>query len=194
MTGAHRLARPIVALMLATGLLAAAPQPTAVPFAGFLDQSGRRFDPARLAGRPVLLNFIFAGCGTTCPRQTAELAAVLKGLPPRLRRDLRIVSVTVDPQNDTPAALQGYATMFGAPAANWASLTGKGDAMLRLVRAYQGAGAVNGRFDAGMHSTDVVLLGARGRVVRRYRALPLDRARLGQDLEMLAQYPALLRG
>ena len=72
-------------------------------FAGFLDQSGRRFDPAWLAGRPVLLNFIFAGCGTTCPLQTAELAATLKGLPPRLRREVRHESITFDPQNDTPA-------------------------------------------------------------------------------------------
>jgi len=194
MIAIRRAVRPFLGLIVAAGLVGASPPPVPARsgFAGFVDQSGRPFDPARLAGRPVLLNFIFAGCGTTCPLQTAELVATLKGLPPALRRTVRIVSVTVDPQNDTPAALRRYAATFGVPNDRWAFLTGNRAAMLRLAATYNGAGAIAEGFAATMHSTDVLLIGSRGMLIRRYRALPLDRNRLAQDLEMLAQFPALL--
>jgi protein SCO1/2 len=201
--GKLRLAVGAWMLAVLTGTMLAATAPgwsmpadtaaSATRFGGFVDQSGRAFAPARLAGKAVLLNFIFAGCGTTCPVQTAELAATLKAMPPSIRRSVRIVSITVDPANDTPVALRRYAEARGIRGGEWAFLTGDPAGMMRLARIYNAVGTVNGRVAESMHSTDVVLLNGAGRTIRRYRALPLDKARVIQDVEMLTQFPLLQR-
>lgn len=188
--------RSIAAAGIAAALMAAMPVPTPVPvpppsFAGMVDQDGRALPLDKLAGKLVLMNFIFAGCGDTCPLQTAELAAMRAGLSPRLRQTLRIVSISVDPVNDTPAALRRFAANFGARSPEWSFLTGNRDAMLRLVRQYDALGTANRTSAASMHSTEIILLNAAGHVVRRYPALPLDRSRVARDLELLARFPQL---
>src|SRR5438105_915954 len=58
---------------------------------------------------PVVLQFIFATCTTVCPVMTATLAAAQDQLSPA-----RMISITIDPENDTPAVLQEYAHKFNA--------------------------------------------------------------------------------
>ena len=79
-----------------------------------------------LKDRVVLLSFVFTHCTDACPTQSAKVAAV-QALVGASDPTLRFVSISVDPEHDTPAALAAYAANFQA-GPNWTFLTGrKGD-------------------------------------------------------------------
>jgi protein SCO1/2 len=119
--------RPLVA---AAGPLAplgavAAPREPAVPNIPLTTHDGVRvklYDDL-VKGRVVLINFMFTTCRSVCPRATENLARVAEGLGDRLEREVRLISVTVDPRRDTPPVLKKYASRFSAPA-GWYFVTG----------------------------------------------------------------------
>ena len=85
-------------------------------------------------GRPVLLNFIYTTCTTICPVMTQTFAEVQK----RLGRDaakVKMVSVSIDPEEDTPARLTEYAKRYQA-GAQWTFYTGSAEASLTVQRAF----------------------------------------------------------
>lgn len=90
-----------------------------------VDQSGtpRRFYSDLIRGRKVLINFAFTSCKGVCPTMTANLAKVQKLLGKRAGAEVTILTITVDPVNDTPAALKRYAEQFKA-GPGWYFLTG----------------------------------------------------------------------
>ena len=83
-----------------------------------------RFYDDLVKGQVVLINFIFTTCTSECPRTTANLVKVQDLLGDRLGRDVRMISVTVDPAHDTPMALKKYATAYGTKP-GWSFVTGK---------------------------------------------------------------------
>jgi protein SCO1/2 len=89
-----------------------------------LDQDGRRrhFYEDLLRGRKVLIDFAFTSCKGACPTMTANLARVQELLRARGER-VTILTITVDPVNDTPAVLKRYAAKFKA-GPGWYFLTG----------------------------------------------------------------------
>jgi protein SCO1/2 len=89
------------------------------------DQDGRTVDLYRdlIAGRSVVIHTFFAGCGDSCPAMMATLKAVQERLGSRLGSEVRLVSITIDPLRDTPAALKAYAGKMGAQP-GWVFLTG----------------------------------------------------------------------
>jgi protein SCO1/2 len=64
-------------------------------------------------GRPVVLSFIFTSCTTVCPVISATLAQLQRRLGPA-RDQVHLVSISIDPEFDTPARLREYAKKFGA--------------------------------------------------------------------------------
>ena len=95
------------------------------PNTELLTQDGvpvRLFDDV-LKGHTVLINFLFTTCSGVCPPMTANLAKVQRLLGDRVGRDIVMVSITVDPEKDTPAAMKAYAAGFGARP-GWYFLTG----------------------------------------------------------------------
>ncbi|WP_437613390.1 SCO family protein [Sorangium sp. So ce834] len=89
-----------------------------------VDQHGRahRFYEGLLRGRKVLINFAFTSCKGACPTMTANLARVQALLRARGER-VTILTITVDPENDTPAVLKQYAAKFNV-GEGWYFLTG----------------------------------------------------------------------
>lgn len=102
-----------------------------------LDQDGKPVDLYRdlIAGRSVVIHTFFAGCGDSCPAAMATLKSVQEQLGKRLGPEVRLVSITVDPFHDTPAALKQYAARVGAQP-GWTFLTGSeqqvGEALKRV--------------------------------------------------------------
>ena len=92
-----------------------------------------RFYSDVLKDRVVLINFVFTQCKDTCPTQTAKVSAVQTLLDGTEGRDVQLVSISVDPRHDTPAALARYATTFGA-GAQWTFLTGRRDDVDDVLR------------------------------------------------------------
>lgn len=72
---------------------------------------GRRLSSKELAGRPFALFFGFTNCPDVCPTTLLELSNHLKALGPAADR-LRVLFVTVDPEQDTPAHLKAYLANF----------------------------------------------------------------------------------
>ncbi len=151
---------------------------------GLIDQAGRPVTAARFAGRSVLVNFIFTRCGSTCPMQTAQLARFDRDLPPALRDTVALLSVSVDPQNDTPAALGRFARRFGADTRHWSFVTGRPQDVARLTSTFSAMRPGGGGF--GFHSSELWMFDARHRMIQRYAGAPLSDARLRADLLTLA--------
>ena len=91
-----------------------------------LTQDGKpvRFYDDVLKGKVVLINFMFTTCTGVCPPMTANLAKVQNYLGDRVGKDVRIVSISVDPTVDTPEKMKKYAEGFKAKP-GWYFLTGK---------------------------------------------------------------------
>jgi cytochrome oxidase Cu insertion factor (SCO1/SenC/PrrC family) len=103
-----------------------------VPEFSLIERSGRRVDAAALRGNVWIADFIYTRCTDTCPLQSAQMARLQTEY--RDDPDLRLVSITVDPERDTPQVLARYAARFGADPARWLFLTGEKTAIFRLAR------------------------------------------------------------
>ena len=77
-----------------------------------------------LKGKIVVVNFIYTSCQDICPIATARLAQVEEKLGDQMGRDFFFISMTVDPERDTPQRLKEYAEAFGT-GPGWTFVTGK---------------------------------------------------------------------
>lgn len=152
-----------------------------------IDQNGVQQRLSSWSGRAVVLDFIFTGCGDVCPLKTAQLADVQQSLDPALRERVEFVSVSIDPEHDDPAALRAYAERNGAQLTDWSFLTGKLGEVANFAAAFDPGPLVGD--GAPSHIITVRLLDGSGKVVRRYVAEPVDKARLLQDIVAVAAEP-----
>jgi len=109
----------------------------AVPDVVVLDQNNQKLHFYRdlVQGRTVAIDFIFTTCTTICPPLTANFAKVQKIMLQRGEKDLRLISVTVDPENDTPERLKKYAEMFHAKP-GWTFVTGSRSDLEKIWKAF----------------------------------------------------------
>ena len=99
-------------------------------------QDGRRVSMADLRGKVVVVAFIYASCADTCPLLTAKMAKHQRRLGPDVGRNVAFVSITVDPERDTPEVLARYARAHGANLAGWSFLTGSRPQIERAALGY----------------------------------------------------------
>ena len=105
---------------------------TKTPAFVLLNQEGNRFDSTTLRGKVVVLNFIFTTCTDVCPLFTANLAELQRTFKNEPAGNVFFVSITTDPEVDSPKVLKSYAQRYGADFQNWAFLTGS-EAQLQQV-------------------------------------------------------------
>jgi protein SCO1 len=105
---------------------------TKAPHFVLLNQDGKSFDSATLRSKVVVLNFIFTTCTDVCPLFTAHFAQLQRTFKNGPAGDLYFVSITTDPEVDSPKVLKSYAQRYGADFQNWAFLTGT-DAQMKPV-------------------------------------------------------------
>jgi protein SCO1/2 len=113
----------------------------AVPDVTLVDDGSRpvRLREALAGDEPVMVNFIFTTCTAICPVMTGIFARVPKELGSEAGR-LRLISISIDPEQDTPGRLRAYAERFGA-GPRWRFLTGSVrdiEAVERAFDAYRG--------------------------------------------------------
>jgi len=85
------------------------------------ERTGQPFDSKNLEGKVWVANFFFASCTANCRKQTSRVAELEKEFG---SEGAKFVSITVDPESDTPATLAGYARSFNADPDAWKFLTG----------------------------------------------------------------------
>jgi protein SCO1/2 len=107
-----------------------------VPEVSLIDQHGREVLLPDLlqSPEPVALNFIFTTCTTICPVMTATFAHMRDTLGPDAS-GLRTVSISIDPEYDTPAVLKQYAARHG-DAPDWLFLTGDAQRIVQVQKAF----------------------------------------------------------
>ncbi len=86
-----------------------------------------------LKGRSVAVNVIYTNCKDECPLETARLAEAQRLLGERAGKDVLFVSISIDPETDTPKVLNAYAKKFGV-GPGWLFLTGKKKDITELTR------------------------------------------------------------
>jgi protein SCO1/2 len=143
--------------------------------------------PAELAGRPVLLHFVFAGCTTACPVQVQELRALHDSLPAPVRERVVFLSVTVDPLGDTPQALAAYARQQGVDRPGWRFVSGPPAQVHRLHERLQAFDAQPTARRPDDHRTSLFLYRPDGQLLQRHRGVPVDRVRLADELTRLTR-------
>ena len=102
-----------------------------VPDFSLIDRSGKTITRADFLGRVSIVDFFYTRCTEACPLQSAYLARLQND--PTLDPSVLLVSITVDPDYDTPAVLASYASQFGADGRRWLFLTGPREAIYRLA-------------------------------------------------------------
>lgn len=106
-----------------------------IPDVKLLDADGAAVSlRSELDDKPVILNFIFTSCGAICPVMSATFSQVQTALGPE-RDTVRMVSISIDPEQDTPAALKAYAGKYDA-GPQWQLLTGSLDDSIAVQRAF----------------------------------------------------------
>ena len=124
------LAIPI-APMLVSRRPPALPQLGDLPQFSLTDQRGRPFGRADLQGKVWVADFVFTSCADACPRLTRQMRALQDRLDPHGR--IGLLSISVDPERDTPERLRQFGETYGAREDLWRFLTGSPTEVERTV-------------------------------------------------------------
>ncbi len=97
------------------------------PAYSLVDQHGETVSSADLQGHVVLYDFIYTHCTTVCPAMTGQMLQIQKQLEKKgeLGEDVILVSITFDPERDTPERLQTYSELMNTGPDSWLWLTGE---------------------------------------------------------------------
>jgi len=147
------------------------PQLGTVPELALVDQAGRAGSPRSVAPGPFLAAFFFTRCPSVCPRITAVMKEIQE------KKDasgqaLRLVSISVDPEYDTPEVLRAYAKKSGIDLSSWTLWTGPYETIARAAEegfkiGLQGK-ADTSKPDLGItHGSHLILVDGAG-VIRGY--------------------------
>jgi protein SCO1/2 len=149
------------------------------------DQEGRELEAEQLAGKLVVLSFMFTSCPRICPEQTRALAEVRRGLSRDVLARVQFLSISIDPENDTPERLKSFAKTNGADVAGWSFVVGTPEATRSLSSRLSVFDPRTASPRPGDHGTALYLFDDRGQLRQRYAGSPLDGRRLSRELLQL---------
>lgn len=133
-----------------------------IPAFELVNQRGQKFGSAELAGKVYVADFVFTTCGGPCPRLSKAMERIQKRTK-NLGTSFQLVTITVDPENDTPEVLAQYARGYHANPTRWSFLTGpQADVERTVVKGFKLA---MGKEEEGMgmfHSERLVLVDGDG--------------------------------
>jgi len=154
----------------------AASEPAGPPLDHFVltDQAGQPFDSESLRGKVWVASFFFTNCPAVCWRMNQTLAALQETTP---RSPIHFVSITCDPDNDTPEALLKYAQHFHADPARWTFLTGNLDLIRRIGKDFFQISV-----EKAGHTDRACVVDRQGQVRGRFRLTVPDQVALFEKL------------
>lgn len=136
-----------------------------------------------LKGRVWVADFIFTRCAGQCPPMSRQMSRFQENV-----KGLSLVSFSVDPENDSPAALAAYAKEYQADPARWSFLTGSKDELGRVARGFH----VTELGEPMLHSVSFILVDTQGFIRGYYDSGDPERVQaLEKDATRLIQNAAL---
>jgi protein SCO1/2 len=164
------------------------PLPKIAPAPAFTltSQDGAPVSLADFRGKVVAVTFIYTLCTDTCPVLTPMMSFVQDRLGRDFGTKIAFVSITVDPERDTPQVLKEYARAFGADLGGWAFLTGASETIREVTRRYGvfAAKTANGDMD---HSFLTSIVDPRGILRVQYLGARFDPEEFRRDLLSLVK-------
>ncbi len=143
------------------------------PDSALIDQTNKRRSFAEWKGQPTLLTFIYTRCPLPnfCPLMDRNFAAIARagGADPALAGKFKLVSVSFDPDFDTPAVLDAHAAKLKADVSVWTFLTADRLTIERFAAKF-GVGVVRDGAEAAdiTHNLRTVLIGADRKIIKIY--------------------------
>lgn len=192
-----RIAGGWMLALVALGVAGCKEQKTDLPKLGsvaafaFRDQNGQEFSSTRLRGTAWVGAFFFTRCPTVCPRITGRMKA-LQRFGNEQRLDFRLLSITIDPEFDTPEVLAQYAKQHEVDRSRWSLLTGDANAVKQLSEgtfhlAMSGEPNANAEHYGMIHSGHLVLVDREGLLRGHYRSSDdAEMRRLEVDLKRVS--------
>jgi protein SCO1 len=166
----------------------ALPKIAPAPDFALTSQDGAPVKLADYRGKVVAVTFIFTLCADTCPVLTPMMSFVQDQLGSDFGEKIRFVSITVDPERDTPEVLKDYAQAFGVNLKGWAFLTGPPETIREVTRRYGvfAAKNANGGVD---HTFLTSIIDQRGILRVQYLGVRFDPEEFRRDLVSLLKEP-----
>lgn len=168
------------AVLIESGRLNA-PVADLAPGFRLVDQAARPVALDDWRGQAVLLDFIFTRCPGPCPILTSSHVTLQRRLPPEVAERTRFVSISIDPEYDTPERMREYAEKRGVSFDNWSFLTGDPDEIQRILDAYH-VGTVRKPDGSVDHVVATFLIDPEGRIAERYLGLENAPDKILEDL------------
>jgi protein SCO1/2 len=145
------------------------------PSFNLIDESGQSLSSRALGETAWLASFMYSECPSQCPMMNAKIEHLQKILPAYAR----VISFSVDPENDTPEVLAAYSKKFNAQPGKWTFLTGKKTEIDRVLEGFH----LNREGDPALHSLRLVLVDREGFIRSYYDTTdPKDLRKLERDL------------
>jgi protein SCO1/2 len=137
-----------------------------------------------LRGKVVAVTFIYTECPDICPMLTQKMVQVQDELGREFGKKIAFVSISLDPEHDTPEVLKDYAQFWGAKPDGWSFLTGSLDAVRDVTRRY---GVFFSKKEDGSveHSQLTTLVDADGQMRVQYLGARFDPEEFRRDLMSL---------
>ena len=149
-------------------------------------QDGKRLALKDLRGKALAITFIFASCADTCPLLTAKMAGIQDRLGTDFGKKIYFVSITVDPERDTPEVLKRYGDAHKANAAGWAFLTGSSAEIREVAKRYGIYYKKNPRGDVD-HTFLTSLVDQNGTLRVQYMGIKFDSDEMLRDILSLVK-------
>jgi len=149
------------------------------------DQRGKKYDTSVLQGKIWVASVFFASCPSVCRTQNTQVAKLQARYG---EQGVEFVSITCDPDRDTPAALAKYSQLFAADPDKWHFLTGDFQKIRKV-----GNEMFHIAVDREVHSDRLILVGRDGMIVGTFRSTQLDEfSKLVETMDqMLSEESAL---
>jgi protein SCO1/2 len=160
----------------------------AAPDFTLTSQDGAEVTLASLRGKVVAVAFIYASCPDVCPMLTDKMARVQDALGADFGAKVAFLSITTDPEHDTPEVLKEYAEAFDADLAGWSFLTGEPAAVRDVAHRYGVAvvKAADGQVD---HTLLTTIIDRYGTMRVQYLGYRFDEEEFRRDLQSLVNEP-----
>ncbi len=153
-----------------------------VPDFDLIDQTGNHISQKDLDGSIYIANFFFASCPDICPKMNAKVATVYQALKEFI--DIKFISHTVDPENDSALVLAEYAKQFTDDNTRWYFVTGSPESIFKAGQSYLLPVSMEDK--TVDHSQQLILVDKQKHIRGIYDGLDdIDIKRLKEDVKVL---------
>jgi protein SCO1/2 len=158
------------------------------PDFALVDQDGASITLGDFRGKVLAVAFIYTWCPDVCPLLTDKMAEVQDALGEEFGKEIAFVSITVDPERDTPEVLKEYAEAYGAQPEGWSFLTGTPAAIGAVARGF-GVAVARGAGGDPDHTLLTSLVDRQGMIRLQYLGYRFDPEEFRRDLLSLLAEP-----